>query len=471
MPERTNTPTNDRRAWAGVFVLALVHVVLAIWFASITPYRAPGQILASHAPAPDIGAPDERAHANYIQHLLDGKGIPVLDVAQMTPGSTYRAEEYESHQPPLYYMAAFAWCKVVGVSTVSDATAGTRLRALNSVFGAATVLGVFCAAFWGFRRLDLAFAAALFPALLPMNVALSGAISNDPLLFALMAWAMAFIARALRDGWTLKLALGVGALTGLAIVTKTTGIALLPVLLVSAVIPQLKRPGIGQVVAAALAVIVIAGPWLARNQATYHDPLATNVFNKAFGDTATKQLIESAPGGDGLGYWANWVGWWTARSFIGVFGYMDIFLNETGTFKTEPGEAPNTLYRVCLAGLVLLAVGWARSLKEPWASEGKAVTIVNATLVVVVLLLFLRFNNMFFQGQARYLYPALAPIAIGFGAGAITWARKRPSVGVGAVALCLSGLVIYSGFRLPSEFGKRLGTPGPSNSAPRPRVQ
>lgn len=457
-------PTRQR-LWLVIGALALAHALLALWFASITPYRTAGLIM--HNPAPDIGAPDERAHANYVQQLLDGHGIPTLDIDRMKSDSTYRAEQYESHQPPLFYLAEFAWAKVTGVSDVSDPSAGLRLRALNALFGAATVVGVFFAAYWGFKRLDLAAGAALFPALLPMSVALSGAVSNDPLLFALIAWTMAVTCRALREGWTVKLAVLAGALTGAAILTKTTGVALLPVLLVGVLVPQLKRPSGRMVLAAVVAVSVISGPWLARNQSVYHDPLGRTLFNQAFADTAHKELIEQQSGGEGMGYWTNWVAWWTARSFVGTFGYMDVFLNETGTMKTESGTAPNTLYRVSLAVLALLSLGWIKSLSEPWSREARAVTIANATLVVVVLFLFLSFNNVFFQGQARYVYPAMSALAAGFASGAVAWFAKKPVAGIAAVGVLLLGLCVYAGMRLPDEFAQRTA-PAALSNGPQP---
>ena len=51
-----------------VVLLALTHIVLAITYANIAPYRQPGFILGWGRPQPtnDIGAPDERAHANYL---------------------------------------------------------------------------------------------------------------------------------------------------------------------------------------------------------------------------------------------------------------------------------------------------------------------------------------------------------------------------------------------------------------------
>lgn len=464
---------NDRRIPIFLVAIGLVHIALALWFASITPYRTSGFL--SHAPIPDIGAPDERQHANYIQSILNGDGFPILDIERMKSDPDYRRERYEDHQPPLYYLSAAAWCKVIGVSDVSDPNSGFKLRALNALFGCATLTGVFFVAFWGFKRFDLACAAALFPALLPMNVALSGAISNDPLLFALIAWTMAFIARAMREGWTTKLALLAGAFTGMAVLTKTTGLALGPVLLVVLFIPQVQKPRFVQVAIALAAVLLVAGPWLIRNQRVYHDPLAAGVFEKAFTDNPHKsdmlKIPQIAEGNPEVNYWTNWVGWWTARSFIGTFGYMDIWLNETGRFGSTDGKPPNTLYRVSLAALALLAIGWVRSLRETWAKDARAVTIANATLLAVVLILFIRFNNQFFQGQARYLYPAIVPLSIGFGSGVVVWAKKKPVAGIAIAAVFLLGLDIYAGTRLPDEFAKRAGTAQISNGGSPSDVQ
>jgi 4-amino-4-deoxy-L-arabinose transferase-like glycosyltransferase len=460
-----------------VGALVIAHIALATVFAAITPYRAMGTLSGVQSVDRtatfnvDIGAPDERAHVNYVQRLLDGKGVPVFDAERSTTDKTYRTEAYEFHQPPLYYGLAAAWCKVVGAGNLYDPAVGLRLRVLNALIGGTTVLGTFFAALWGFKRVDLSLGAALFPALLPMNIALSGAISNDPLLFALMTWAVALMARAVRDGWTMKLAIAVGVLCGLATLTKTNGLALLPVALVAVLVPQVKRVSWREFATALAIVALLIGPWFARNARVYGDPLATNVFSKAFADTAQKSTIETLvhDKDPSFGYWTDWVGWWTARSFVGVFGYMDIWLNESGlgfqgpwlhsarSDQPQPGEqAPNALYRLVLAAFALLTLGWLVSLKEDWARKAKSVTVVNLTLVVVVLVMFFRFENEYFQAQARYIYPALAPISIGFASGAVTIFKKRPAWILGALCAGLLALDAVSILTISASFPDRI---------------
>src|SRR6186997_1398211 len=71
----------------GLAVILAVYVLLAAGFAAVTPFGK---------------APDETAHALYIEHLVQQKSLPVLRQA--------RREAYEFHQPPLYYvLAAPAW--------------------------------------------------------------------------------------------------------------------------------------------------------------------------------------------------------------------------------------------------------------------------------------------------------------------------------------------------------------------------
>lgn len=444
----------DRRSLSILIAVLAVHVALAIAYAAVTPYRTGGYV--SGIQAIDIGAPDERQHANYIQYVLDGNGVPVLDVARMQSDPAYRHEAYERHQPPLYYFVAAGWSKLVGVSNVNDPSAGWRLRLLSALFGAATVAGVYFAAWWGFRRTDLAIAASLFPALLPMSVGLSGAVSNDPMLFAEFAWSAALCARAVRQGWNLKLAILIGTLAGLAVLTKTSGLAILPMTLTAFLVPHAARPKLWWIAAAAAAWLMIAGPWFLRNENVYHDPLAAGVFKQAFQDSPSKDAIIKGPlAGESspeIKYWTDWVGWWTARSFVGVFGYMDIWLNETGNFSPR---AKNLLYRLVLGALSVLAVGWLLSLREDWAREAKGVTVVNLVLLVVVVALFIQFDNQFFQAQARYLYPAMTPIAIGFGSGAITLAKTRTRGMIGGIAAILLLLNIYAITVLQGEFPQR----------------
>lgn len=441
-------------------LLAALHAVLAIMYAGETPYRTGGVLLSfGHFPAPDIGAPDERQHANYVQTLLAGKGFPVF-----SPGGVDVGEHYEDHQPPLYYLAAAGFAKLVGVSDMADAGA-YKVRWLNAVIGAGTILGIFCLGVWGLGRADAALGAAAIAAVLPMNCALSGAISNDPLLFMICTWTLAVCALAVRQGWSMKLAIFAGVLVGLGLLTKTTAVSLLPILLLAVLLPQKKRPTWAMTGAAVGAFAVLSAPWLIRNNSLYGDPLALKAFSSAFtqsrqkSDSIEQIKAENPEGGNyEVIYWRDWVGWWTARSFFGVFGYMDIWMNETGSPYQGRNPAPNVVYRLFLAVSLLLVLAWIASFFSTDWKEARAIQILNAAFLAIVLVLFLRFNLQYFQAQGRYLYPAIAPIALAFSVGCFVLLKDRGKIAVAVLAVGFLLLNVFAIAKLPEEFQKRTGT-------------
>jgi 4-amino-4-deoxy-L-arabinose transferase-like glycosyltransferase len=461
-------PLSARAGYALLAAVALLHATLAILYANATPYRTPGYLFVAKSrpwsAVPDIGAPDERQHANYVIHILQGKGLPVYavmipDPAQ--PGQLTRnpnlEEVYEYHQPPLYYLLTAGFSSLSGLDSTAaeNPQSGLRMRYLNALFGAGTVIGVYALALWGLRRRDVALLAASITALLPMNLALSGAISNDPLLFCISTWTLAVCALAIREGWTVKRSLVVGALVGLGLLTKTTALALIPLVVVALLLRKPKWP---YAASSAVVTALLVTPWFLRNQRIYGDPLGLRSFQELFaGAPKAEDLIA------GLGpltYWMDWVGWWTARSFFGVFSYMDIFLNERGNSYTGPPTnfgpaAPNTLYRI-LIGLAVIAIfGFLLYLRSPEAKATKRIHLLNGIFLALITVLFIRYNLSFFQGQARYFYPAIGPIAIGLSLGALYWAKSRSRLVIAAIAAGLFVLNAYALTRLPVEFQKR----------------
>lgn len=445
-----------------LLVMAL-FVAACIAFNLATPYRQPGQLRYQKAPdpvtgqlqpvqVPDVGAPDERQHANYIAHLRSGKGFPVL-----VPGSPDLGETYQSHQPPLYYILATAW----SAATAADPTepdAGFRLRFLNTLIGLATLLGVYFGAKWGLGRPDIGVAAAAFAGLLPMSVALHSAVSNDPLLYAFCAWGLALALKGLQQGWDNRTALATGVVLGAALLTKTTALALFPVVLIALALAAKThgaRPTAAQWTLALALPLLIAAPWLARNISLYGDPFALAAFNAAFtGSPQASLFIE------GLGptaYWLNMVLWWTARSFVGAFGYMDIFLFES----LDPDRA-GALY---LAVLLLLAVPiLLGQLNLPLLKlqndqdalpEPSRFQILHLALLAVVTLLFVRFNMQYFQGQARYLFPALPSFAYLVALGARRIAAPNPDRAWLVVTLPLLALTTLAYLQILESFPLR----------------
>lgn len=439
-----------------LWVLVAIHLGLAIAHALITPYRQGGHIVfQGGAYAADIGAPDERQHVNYAAHLVQGKGFPVFN-----PKDPALYESYQSHQPPLYYVLAAGVGKAAGASDFEDRSHGMALRVFNSLIGAAGVVGIYFFVLWGFRNASAALGAAAFAALLPMNVALSGAVSNDPLLFALCSWTLAFAARGIVEGWSAKIALGCGVLMGLAFLTKTTAVALWPAVAfgyylslgrTKEVSPS-KQGSASAIVGVLLLVLplVIALPWWLRNQSLYGDPLAMKAFTEAF--TGSPQAAVFIQAGGPIDYWitgsqtGTGVAWWTLRSFFGVFGYMDIFL-------------PKPVYVGLLIGLMALLMARFTVARKLVADETRPVRAMGTLFFFLVLALFLRFNAQYFQGQARYLFPALAPIAATIGLAIAGLNKKNPIAGAYGLAAVLLALNLYVLSTLPGEFERRVSDP------------
>ncbi|MCW5937914.1 MAG: glycosyltransferase family 39 protein [Fimbriimonadaceae bacterium] len=401
-------------------VVAVLYLAVCVAIMSVTPYRTGGLLRYQRGPdgfparIADIGAPDERQHANYIRVLLDGKPFPVLK-----PGDPDLYESYQAHQPPLYYLVAAGWCRALGLDPTAP-SAGGGVRTLNVLVGLLTLAGLAAGVRWagGSAAMQASAAVAM---LVPMVAALHAAVGNDPLLYALLTWSVALAVKGCVHGWPLKLGILIGVLGGLALLTKTTALALFPVLAVA--IALAWRSGQRQPAgwAAALALpALIASPWMVRNTQLYGDPFALKAFNEAFvGSPQASLFIE------GLGpltYWTQMVGWWTWRSIVGAFGYMDIFILETAG-----PNASGAFYN--LAGLLAAAtvgVGvWSLASRENKAEGGRVLLVLGATLMAVVALLFVRFNLQYFQAQARYLYPAIAGFAWIGAAGAARMAGDR----------------------------------------------
>ncbi|MBS1706420.1 MAG: glycosyltransferase family 39 protein [Armatimonadetes bacterium] len=441
-----------------LLVVLLLYVVLASAFNLATPYRTPGILLLQRGadggplPVADVGAPDERQHANYIQYLRENRSLPVFK-----PGAADLYETYQSHQPPLYYITGAIWSAMTGAVPV-DPEAGFRLRFLNTIFGALTLIGIYCCATWsGEGRKMWGVLGAAIAGLMPMFMALHAAVSNDPMLICLCTWAFAYMIRLDRTelGW--KHWIMLGTLLGAAMITKTTALGLIP-LVGGLVWVNRSRPGILlHAGSAVLLSILIAMPVWIRNQSLYGDLFALKAFREAFtGNPTREQMIQMvqmmreakglSPAGAPQDYWLNWFGWWTLRSFFGAFGQMDIFYG------------PN-IYRG-LGALVGLT-GVAGYLRKRSVGKGDVETDGHySTLawlfVAIILLLFLQFNLTYFQAQARYLYPAVAPISLGIAAGILALAGRYRATAVWVVICSMASCGWLTQDFLKGQFAIRL---------------
>jgi 4-amino-4-deoxy-L-arabinose transferase-like glycosyltransferase len=410
MMEGTMPPLRGSIAWF-VLLLALAHACLALGYAVVTPFQSPG--VTNGRRLPDIGNPDEHAHIAYVRSLESG-AFPIMR-AKGGP-----EDDYEAHQPPLYYLLDTGWTRLLG----AESTHKLPMRSLNIVFGAMTVVGVFLFAMGMTKRSDLALLAAACAAFLPMLCAVDGAVSNDPLTICLCTAALAICAWS-RDAWCFKGSLTVGVIVGLAILTKSTGLLLVPTVLLCVAFSKSKsKPAL--MAAFLVPVLVLVVPWFWRNQLVYGHPLALNVFYERFTRDVLPAQVFS--GLRPLARWLYVLSAGTALSFVGIFGYMDIHL-------------PYLFYVPILALAIWgLAAHRGRLGSHAWL----------AVFVALIVASYIGYNLWQVQPQARYLFPALAPICLWVVGG------KMPRNAVYLLVGLLVAANLYALATLPDQFAERV---------------
>ena len=233
-----------------------ISLILAAFFALGVVYAVA---------TPLFEKPDEMWHYPYVKYLADGQGLPVQDLARAQP-----LMRQESTQPPLYYVtAALAtfwieddyWQDLVWLNpfwgynapgTVNDnknrvfhtdmerfpyrgaVLAVRTARLVSVIWGAITVLATYLMALELFpKRRSFAVGAAALVAFNPQFIFIASAVSNDSTVSALCTLALWLMLRLVRRGVSTRRLVWLGLIVGLALLAKTSALALLPVTLVA----------------------------------------------------------------------------------------------------------------------------------------------------------------------------------------------------------------------------------------------
>lgn len=426
LPPVSEIETPKKSPWTVYFwlcagLIALLHFGLATAYARVMPYRTPA--VSYHQFLPDVGAPDERAHAQVISDLANGKAYPAFD-----PGRPdFMDRYYQAHQPPLYYAATAGFLKLFRTTDVESQNFGALARALNSLFGALNVLGVAALVWWLFaptqvHRARLALTTAAIVALVPMNLAVSGSINNDALLFALCTWGWAIVVRTRQVKTRLPFAILAGTLLGLAILTKFSALLALPVALVLALWPGKDRLDWFRTLTVGVIALAFVAPWCVRNLNVYGEPFLTKTFQAAFPPSA-----RNPPETPVRAYrWFNRLVEATQESATGVFGYFDIHY---------PMWIP-VLATWLWIGLATWGGYWA------WTAGHRGPLLIGFLAFGLFFAAYAAFNVRYLQPQARYIFPALPFLAL---LAALGLQRINPRVTAGYIGLYL----VLNGATLP----------------------
>lgn len=408
---------------------------------------------------PVFESPDEDAHFDYVSHLATAGTLPRI-MGLVAPGEPEnRDEQVLGHHPPLYFSLLAATLKLAGHGdTLSSARPNPRfgdirekvegrkrrtkgsasrhlrfrhgedeiwpvsdevivfwlLRGWSVLMGLVTVWLVFRLAALAFPgRPAVADGAALTVACLPMWSFMSGVIDNGNLAVMLSHATLLVLARAVvHERFGVGTGLVLGVLTGLALVTKLTALFLVPLLglvygwaLVTGRMPR------GRVIASGLTTLgtlsALSGWFFLRNAELYDGPLATGAHANAF---AVNMIPE--------GRVQEWLltGFLPSilKSFLGYFGWWSL------------GPRPWVVNLGLVLGVAAL-VGCCLPRRPDTPPARRGVLVILALAGAAVFAATLRFNLVFMQGQARYLFPALAAFAIPVAAGLVSLGSRLPA--------------------------------------------
>jgi 4-amino-4-deoxy-L-arabinose transferase-like glycosyltransferase len=432
---------------------------------------------------PVFESPDESLNYANIRFLVEERRLPVLESEEPT----------KAHHPPLYYVlgALLTWwvpnenfepitervnpfwiheVSETGVDNKTlylhdpalegfpyrDVALGIHLiRWFSLLLGAGTVLCGYGTARELFpRRPALAVLSAALVAFNPMFLFISASVHDDALANLVAAAILYVVSRLLVRGPTVRQVVCLGALTGLALLTKLTCLLIIPTVALALLWRLLvggERAGWGDVVRLggiiALLALLIGGWWLVRNQVLYGEPTSMERQVEAWGGTR-----EHAPN---LAAAARELGF-LHDSFWGVFGYGQI------PMPTWAYSFPRLLGLLAFGGALLF---WIRRRSE-WLGRGAepachlppgAFLILLSAPLVAFSVVFVRMTFIDTADFGRYLFVSLGFLAPLYALGLGAWVHENrmtwPSLGLvaGLFAFAIFALVgvLYPPYRPP----------------------
>ncbi len=416
-------------------------------------------------------APDEVSHWAYVQYLIAHHRLPKPEGAVLG----------ESHQPPLYYalnaLATF-WIPQSDFQPIAnpdfsfdnpatpnlllhpqrenfpyraDALAWHLARLLSVAMGAITVWATWhIASVLLPNEAWLALGAAAFVAFLPEFTFISAVVNNDNGVIALTSLSVLQILRVAQRPWRARDAAILGALLGLAALTKLSGLVVwLFVALVFLFLAwrrgEWKRTLIHATLCFGVAGVIVA-PWLMYNWANYGDPLGWSLVLAVTPLRRTPLTLNDLVYVIASGLYT---------SFWGRFG---------GALHLRMSDA---IY-IALGAWSLVALGgWVR-----WARERRHDLDARAPLaafVVFWLLMLAAFARWTLAelgtDQARQLFPGLPLLALVLMIGLASWSAARQKTVLALSTMGMFALNLAVLFYLGATFAG-----SPQNLAALPRL-
>jgi tetratricopeptide (TPR) repeat protein len=378
---------------------------------------------------------DSKEHLDYISYIQQHRSLPLP------------TEGWEMYQPPLYYLIAAASLSVRGLS-VDDPMSIYVLRWLGAFFGIAHFILVYLS-----MRLLLPLRAALIgllvAAFLPMHLYLAHYVTNE-LLSAALATATLYLCLRLLSGDTLHTLqfVWVGLALGAAMLTKATGVLLLPVV-IAAIVGKLAYARVPIAISLRnlgllLAICFVVCGWhYARIWLRFGNPLLGNW------DVVSGFTWWQAPGYHTAGDYLRFGRSLVHPLFSGFAGFADGIYSTlwgdglcggTASLSIAWNERPllaGYLWSLIPTALILIGavVAIVRFIRKP-SSELFLLLGFCAAIVLGLIFMTLRVPS-YAQAKAFYGLSALTPLCFfgAFGWETLTHARSRSRFFLGALVL------------------------------------
>jgi Dolichyl-phosphate-mannose-protein mannosyltransferase len=385
---------------------------------------------------PIFEAPDEPHHWNHLVFIRENHRLPPFDATYQT-----------GYHPPLYYLLLAP----LGVRTVLPPPAiwrdaeGLRIpfpprffhntnadfrdywpiriaRLLTIVISGLTVWFCYLAGREATGAQMTGILAAGLVAFLPEFSFRGMNVSNDALVTCLAAAAVWLMIRLLKNGFSWKTALAATLTVAAAYHTKVNAGCLAAPLVYAVLMGPASWPTkLRRGLAISAAFIVLIAPWAIRNTVVYGDPVLAGAMRKYYAVLIDPHAITSP-------YFRGDFPDTMFRSFVGLFGWMNLL-------------SPEWVYTVYGMLALLAAAGLATGLLRrrvdfPVPLLSSAVVIINLAIVVQI-------NLTFRQPQGRYMFPALAAVAVLTAIGLEQLLPRRRSALAGFVLIPLAAVNVY----------------------------
>jgi len=453
---------SSRKRWLGpqatLLAVLVVFTVVAVWYSVAVPVGE---------------GVDEVAHFDYVRYVKDHWALPV----QPWRDNERPLQVWMGHHPPLYYVLGAVlsfWSDTTDFSTVlvpnphfiwaeNDPVNGWNvflhssaekfpykgtilaihyLRLWSVLMGVVTVLAVY-----QMGRLVLpgqpwiAITAATLIAFNPSFVFMSSTVHHDPLMAMIYTLSLWWMVRALCQRPAVCDALLGGLLLGVGLLTKLSGLSLIPLFALTLLLAAWRERDWGRALRCGASLygmaLLVAGWWYLRNQMLYDDPLGWQMFLNIH-----QHMVRYGPYTWFI-FYHEFLGQ-LSRTFWGAFGYMHITL-------------PPTIWRSFwgLTGISALAAVVA-GIRNRWAllADGRwRYLLMLLSAAALVFLSFFRFSVATVgAGHGRYLFTIAAPFSLILAVGLNSLAGFRAQrwvAGVVGIGMLFYAVVVPLHFVFP----------------------